>query len=119
MKFAHLRNAQKALKATIPYEKIDDKIYYGVSVVSNTEPQSKVNYKIGRGKASGRCGGAIKSKKIIRWNNYYNKKVKVDGMHDKHFDAIIWARFNKLGSMPEQDFVDMIPKLRKAILELC
>jgi len=111
MKYSHLRDDEGSLLATIAYEEIEDGVSaYGVTIVSDTEPENAVQTAIGRLKAKCRCEAA-KNGNSSNWRDYGSVMRCGDADCNELFRDIV-KRFMKLGRMKSKKLRNRIKELR-------
>ncbi len=120
VRFIHFRDVNKQLRASVAYYQIQNAIYYGVTVVSPSEPLGDVSFKEARGKASARAYNSLHSPKVVGdvpWKMYRDApRLQIDTHgYGSPFRRIREYGFQKLGRMSEHKFREIVQKLKKEI----
>ena len=111
MRYSHLRDDLNRLRATIAYEELNNGMTaYGVTIVSVTEPESRVSAAIGRLKAKCRCNAA-KEGNSSEWKQYGGGRAPGDAILNGFFEEVS-DRFMKLGQMKSKKIRNKIRELR-------
>lgn len=122
IRFSHFRNRDGNLLGTVAHKEISSgKTAYGVTLVSCTEPESRVTAAIGRLKAKYRCEAACNGKQA-EWREYAPNKKDKDYYESNISCNPVYGVLTfsatflyKLGTMPTDQFVKRLKKIRKSI----
>ena len=123
IKFAHVRDSLGILRATVAYiirkdytPMSIDRVDYGITIVSPSEPLDKISYKIARNKAVARCE---QSPINAGWHDYAPRRG-ITHSHGKQstYEVIRKVGFQKIGTMDFKEFGNKIKKVKKAVSKL-
>jgi hypothetical protein len=84
-------------------------IYYGISIVSESEPKNRINIKKGRAKAEARMIQAATINSDIQWKRYNSKKHKPSSFRVYMIKSV---GFKKLGKCSPRTLKNRIQKLK-------
>lgn len=108
MTFCYLRDSIGQAIITIAYEIKEDECYYGLSIVSGSEPIIDKNR--GKNIATSRCREAINGS-VINWNTYYIGGEESDSSRNFFISLMKSYGFSKLGKMESNYFKDIVKNL--------
>ncbi len=113
MCYYHIRDNGEII-ATIAYfyPEIKNTVYYGVSIVSESEPKNRINIKKGRAKAEARMIQAAMINSNIPWKKYNSKR----GKHPSYRVLLIKGEgFKKLGKCSIRTFKNRIKRINNEL----
>jgi len=117
----HLESSELGLLGTIAFEVDDDVVYYGISLVSDSEPEDRVDRAGGRNKAVGRLRSAVENHHIVDWKAQVSKG---QSRFVNYKAAIVKScGFCKLGNMTynmfKKNLISLMFEFEIGVLDAC
>ena len=122
VQYAHIRDSLNNMRGTVAFvikKEVDaDVVYYGMTIVSPSEPFCKISYERARNKAYSRCTEAVHGS-TVPWGVYASDRGIVHTHGDlSTFQIIRNEGFNKLGQMPLEEFGNRVKAAKAASITI-